>query len=81
MISMRSTWSEAMRVSWLLVAGFMRYSSLAALVAAAFAPFFQMMVWGMEPAMACIVPMSLLLIWRHAANIRKLMDGTETKIG
>lgn len=40
-----------------------------------------MMVWGMEPAMACIVPMSLLLIWRHAANIRKLVDGTETKIG
>ena len=68
-------------VSWLLVAGFMRYSSLAALVAAAFAPFFQMMVWGMEPVMACIVPMSLLLIWRHAANIRKLLDGTETKIG
>jgi glycerol-3-phosphate acyltransferase PlsY len=51
------------------------------LVAAALAPFFQMMVWGMEPAMACIVPMSLLLIWRHAANIRKLLDGTETKIG
>lgn len=67
--------------SWLLVAGFMRYSSLAALVAAAFAPFFQMLVWGMEPVMACIVPMSLLLIWRHAANIRKLLDGTETKIG
>ena len=67
--------------SWLLVAAFLRYSSLAALVAAAFAPFFQMLVWGMEPAMACIVPMSLLLVWRHAANIRKLLDGTETKIG
>ena len=67
--------------SWVLVAAFMRYSSLAALVAAAFAPFFQMLVWGMEPAMACIVPMSLLLVWRHAANIRKLLNGTETKIG
>ena len=67
--------------SWLLVAAFLRYSSLAALVAAAFAPFFQMLVWGMEPAMACIVPMSLLLVWRHAANIRKLLNGTETKIG
>lgn len=67
--------------SWLIVAAFLRYSSLAALVAAAFAPFFQMLVWGMEPAMACIVPMSLLLVWRHAANIRKLLNGTETKIG
>jgi glycerol-3-phosphate acyltransferase PlsY len=67
--------------SWLLVAAFLRYSSLAALVAAAFAPFFQMLVWGMEPAMACIVPMSLLLVWRHAANIRKLLNGTETRIG
>lgn len=67
--------------SWLLVAAFLRYSSLAALVAAAFAPFFQMLIWGMEPAMACIVPMSLLLVWRHAANIRKLLNGTETKIG
>jgi glycerol-3-phosphate acyltransferase PlsY len=67
--------------SWLLMAAFFRYSSLAALVAAAFAPFFQMLVWGLQPAMACIVPMSLLLVWRHGANIRKLLDGTESKIG
>lgn len=67
--------------SWLLMAAFFRYSSLAALVAAAFAPFFQMLVWGLQPAMVCIVPMSLLLVWRHGANIRKLLDGTESKIG
>ena len=67
--------------SWLLIAVFFRYSSLASLVAAAFAPFFQMLIWGMEPAMAAFVPMSLLLVWRHAANIRKLMAGTESKIG
>lgn len=67
--------------SWVLMAAFFRYSSLAALVAAAFAPFFQMLVWGLQPAMACIVPMSMLLVWRHGANIRKLLDGTESKIG
>ena len=67
--------------SWVLMAAFFRYSSLAALVAAAFAPFFQMLVWGLQPAMVCIVPMSLLLVWRHGANIRKLLDGTESKIG
>jgi glycerol-3-phosphate acyltransferase PlsY len=31
--------------------------------------------------MLCIVPMSLLLVWRHGANIRKLLAGTESKIG
>jgi glycerol-3-phosphate acyltransferase PlsY len=35
----------------------------------------------MKPAMLCIVPMSLLLVWRHGANIRKLLAGTESKIG
>jgi glycerol-3-phosphate acyltransferase PlsY len=67
--------------SWLLIAVFSRYSSLASLVAAAFAPFFQLLIWGMQPAMVCIVPMSLLLVWRHGANIRKLLAGTESKIG
>ena len=81
LLALNPVLGAATLASWLLVAGFMRYSSLAALVAAAFAPFFQMLVWGLEPVMACIVPMSLLLVWRHAANIRKLLDGTETKIG
>jgi len=67
--------------SWLLIAAFSRYSSLASLLAAAFAPFFQLLIWGMQPAMVCIVPMSLLLVWRHGANIRKLLAGTESKIG
>ena len=67
--------------SWLLIAVFFRYSSLASLVAAVFAPFFQLLIWGMKPAMLCIVPMSLLLVWRHGANIRKLLAGTESKIG
>jgi glycerol-3-phosphate acyltransferase PlsY len=67
--------------SWLLVVGFFRYSSLAAIVAAAFAPLYQMLIWGGGPAMVAIVPMSVLLIWRHEANIRKLLAGTESRIG
>lgn len=67
--------------SWLLIAVFFRYSSLASLVAAAFAPFFQLLIWGVKPALLCIVPMSLLLVWRHGPNIRKLLAGTESKIG
>ena len=68
-------------LSWLLVAVFLRYSSLASLVAAAFAPFYQLLIWGGGDLMVAILPMSLLLAWRHAANIRRLLDGTESRIG
>ena len=67
--------------TWLIIAFFFRYSSLAAIVAAVFAPFFQMLVWGFGPvALACAV-MGALLVWRHGANIRKLLAGTESKLG
>jgi len=68
-------------VTWVTIAFFFRYSSLAAIVAAAFAPFYQLLIWGAEPAIAAIVPMSLLLIWRHEGNIRKLLAGTESRLG
>jgi glycerol-3-phosphate acyltransferase PlsY len=67
--------------TWLIIAFFFRYSSLAAIVSAAFAPFFYLLVWGGGPLVLAIAVMSLLLIWRHLGNIRKLMDGTESKIG
>lgn len=67
--------------SWLLIAYFFRYSSLAALVSAAFAPFYHALIWGPSEATLCILVMSLLLIWRHEANIRKLLAGQESKIG
>jgi len=68
-------------LSWAIVAAFSRYSSLASIVAAAFAPFYQLLIWGPEAALWAIVPMSALLIWRHAANIRKLLAGTESRLG
>ncbi|MDQ2778392.1 MAG: glycerol-3-phosphate 1-O-acyltransferase PlsY [Pseudomonadota bacterium] len=68
-------------LSWIIVAAFMRYSSLASLVAALFAPFYQALIWGMQPALLAIVGMSLLLIWRHEGNIRKLLAGTESRLG
>lgn len=67
--------------SWLLIAYFFRYSSLAALVAATFAPFYHALIWGAGPATLAIAVMGLLLIWRHEGNIRKLLAGTESKIG
>jgi glycerol-3-phosphate acyltransferase PlsY len=67
--------------TWLIVAGFFRYSSLAAIVAAVFAPFYQLLIWGGGPTAIAITVMGLLLLWRHSANIQKLLRGTESKIG
>ncbi|MDE2370851.1 MAG: glycerol-3-phosphate 1-O-acyltransferase PlsY [Burkholderiales bacterium] len=67
--------------TWVVMAVFFRYSSLAALTAALFAPFYQALIWGLDPTVLAIVPMSLLLVWRHEGNIRKLLAGTEGKIG
>ncbi len=68
-------------LSFAIIVGFSRYVSLASIVAAAFAPFYQALIWGVEPALLAIAAMSLLLIWRHEGNIRKLLDGTENKFG
>ena len=81
LLALNPVLGAATLASWLLIAVFFRYSSLASLVAAAFAPFFQLLIWGVKPAMLCIVPMSLLLVWRHGPNIRKLLAGTESRIG
>jgi glycerol-3-phosphate acyltransferase PlsY len=71
--------------TWLVIAFFFRYSSLAALVAAAFAAFFSFFLHGMgrfalEPAFG-VAAIAILLVWRHAGNIRNLLAGTEGKLG
>jgi len=68
-------------LTWVIVAYFFRYSSLAALVSAVFAPFYQWLIWGFGPATLACALMAALLMWRHRANIRKLLDGTEGRIG
>jgi glycerol-3-phosphate acyltransferase PlsY len=67
--------------TWLIIVAFFRYSSLASLVAAVFAPFYQLLIWDAGPEAALITLMSLLLVWRHAANISKLLAGTENRLG
>ena len=66
--------------TWLLMAGVFRYSSLAAIVAAAFAPFYHAMFWQMNEITIAIAAMSLLLVWRHSENIGKLIAGKESRI-
>ena len=60
---------------------FFRYSSLASLVSAAFAPFYQLLIWGPSASVLTIAVMSLLLVWRHRENIRRLLACTESKLG
>ena len=68
-------------LTWVIIAAFLRYSSLASIVSAVFAPFYQLLIWEASPSALAIAVMSLLLIWRHSGNIRKLLAGTESKLG
>ena len=68
-------------VTWLAVAFAFRYSSLAALVAALFAPFYYGLLFGMEPQLLAVFAMSALLVFRHSKNISNLIAGKESRIG
>jgi glycerol-3-phosphate acyltransferase PlsY len=65
---------------WLAVAFVTRFSSLAALVASAITPGFLILQGVWAPALLLLV-LTLLLYWRHADNIRRLVRGEETRIG
>lgn len=76
----------ATMLTWVIVAVFFRYSSLAALVASIFAPVYYVLcsgiVWDAEPPITtAIVVMAILLVWRHRENIQRLMAGKESKLG
>ena len=68
--------------TWLVVAILTRYSSLAAVVTAVLAPVCFHSMYGRDsPVVIAVAVMSVLLIWRHRANITKLLNGTESKLG
>ena len=71
--------------TWLIVAYFSRYSSVAAMASAAFAPLFYLMgdraAWYTERSiLLAIFMMSMLLVVRHRGNIAKLMQGKESRL-
>lgn len=66
--------------TWLLVAGTLRYSSAAALAALTAAPFYAYWL-GAKPVALAAALLALVSIIRHHANIRRLMQGEEPKIG
>ncbi len=71
----------ALAVVWIALAFGFRISSLAALVAALFAPVGAFYVFGNTALAWVMVPIAGLLIWRHRSNIRKLFAGSERSIG
>ena len=72
--------------TWLIMAYFFRYSSLASLTAAVFAPVYYIFGDGVgwylnKGVVFALAIMSLLLIYRHVENIGKLLKGTESRLG
>ena len=72
--------------TWLIVAYFSRYSSLAAVAAALFAPAFYLLgakvVWSGAPVIVLAIgAMSAVLLYRHKDNIARLIAGKESRIG
>jgi len=67
--------------TWLVVAWLGRFSSLAALTAAALSPVYAWVLGAPEAHVATLLIVAALLIWRHRANVRRILDGTESRIG
>lgn len=67
--------------TWLLTAAITRYSSLSSLAAAVFAPLYVAWLQSTLAYVIASVMMSVLLIWRHRLNIRRLISGKESKLG
>jgi glycerol-3-phosphate acyltransferase PlsY len=67
--------------TWLVIAAFFRYSSLASIVAALFAPFWYLLTEGPDAIAMAVFVMGVLLVWRHSANIKRLFAGTESRLG
>ncbi|WP_310567328.1 glycerol-3-phosphate 1-O-acyltransferase PlsY [Hydrogenophaga sp.] len=72
--------------TWVIVAYAFRYSSLASIVTAVFAPAFYLfghhVAWNAPNTMILsLAVMGLLLVWRHAENINRLIAGKESKLG
>jgi acyl phosphate:glycerol-3-phosphate acyltransferase len=72
--------------TWLILAFFFRYSSLASLLSGVFAPCYYLLgdrvKWYAETSVTVVLfVMALLLAWRHRENIGRLLQGKESKLG
>lgn len=60
---------------------FFRMISLASIISAVFAVFWAWLLFGLAPITPVVGAISLLLIWRHQENVRRLVSGTEPRLG
>jgi glycerol-3-phosphate acyltransferase PlsY len=67
--------------TWLFIAFALRYSSLAALIAAVAAPMYAAMFWGTDALVLVVGIIAMALVGKHWANLQRLMAGSEPKIG
>ena len=67
--------------TWLAVAYISRYSSLAAVLAAAVAPLFAALMYGASNLVVIVGVIGMALIGKHWQNIQRLLAGQESKIG
>jgi glycerol-3-phosphate acyltransferase PlsY len=67
--------------TWIVIAAFFRYASLASLAAALFAPFFAWYISLSYDVLLVVASIAALLVWRHKGNIGRLFAGTESRIG
>ena len=81
LLAMEPYLGGAVLATWLVVAGVSRYSSLAALVASVLAPGYAWVLSGDRGVVGAVALMAVLLVWRHRANIRRLVAGEEGRIG
>ncbi len=66
---------------WLILAAATRYSSLASLIASLSAPASAWLLTGRMGDVAVLGCIAVFIMWRHQANIQRLLAGTESKIG
>ena len=67
--------------TWLIIAFFFRYSSLASLIAAGFAVFYSAFGWGFDERFVALAIIAGFVVFRHQGNIRNLVAGKERRIG
>lgn len=82
MIALNIYLAAGAAATWIVIAFFFRISSLAALIAALFAPFSALLLYdARHPYLWSLVVIAILLFWRHKTNIGNLLAGRESRIG
>lgn len=81
LLGMEPLLGGAVLATWIVVAGVSRYSSLAALAASVLAPVYAWIGSGLPVVVGAVSVMAALLVWRHRANVRRLLAGEEGRIG